>query len=32
MGFLLDTNIALVTNNTREFARIDGLNIVDWLA
>ena len=24
--------LTLVTNNTREFARVDGLDVVDWLA
>lgn len=24
--------LTLVTNNTREFARVDGLEVVDWLA
>jgi tRNA(fMet)-specific endonuclease VapC len=24
-------NLTLVTNNTREFQRVDGLSIVDWL-
>jgi tRNA(fMet)-specific endonuclease VapC len=31
-GHALSSNSILVTNNTREFARVDGLNIVDWLA
>ena len=24
--------LTLVTNNTREFARVPGLDVVDWLA
>jgi len=31
-GHALSSGSILVTNNTREFARVDGLNIVDWLA
>jgi len=31
-GHALSSSSILVTNNTREFARVDGLNIVDWLA
>jgi len=30
-GHALSSNSILVTNNTREFARVDGLKIVDWL-
>ncbi|MDR0275674.1 MAG: type II toxin-antitoxin system VapC family toxin [Burkholderiaceae bacterium] len=29
-GHALSANCILVTNNTREFARVDGLQIVDW--
>ena len=28
----LSLGVTLATNNTREFSRIKGLNIVDWLA
>ena len=30
-GHALSSNSILVTNNTREFARVDGLQIADWL-
>ncbi|MDR2819578.1 MAG: type II toxin-antitoxin system VapC family toxin [Desulfovibrio sp.] len=30
-GHALSSNSILVTNNTREFSRVDGLQIVDWL-
>ena len=30
-GHALAANCILVTNNTREFARVNGLEIVDWL-
>jgi tRNA(fMet)-specific endonuclease VapC len=30
-GHALSSNAILVTNNTREFVRVDGLQIVDWL-
>jgi tRNA(fMet)-specific endonuclease VapC len=29
-GHALSSNSILVTNNTREFSRVDGLQIVDW--
>jgi tRNA(fMet)-specific endonuclease VapC len=31
-GHALSSNSILVTNNTREFGRVDGLQIVDWLS
>jgi predicted nucleic acid-binding protein len=31
-GHALASNSILVTNNTREFARVNGLQIVDWSA
>jgi len=31
-GHALSSDCILVTNNTREFARVDGLEIVDWRA
>jgi tRNA(fMet)-specific endonuclease VapC len=30
-GHALSSSSILVTNNTREFSRVDGLQIVDWL-
>ena len=30
-GHAISTNSILVTNNTREFSRVDGLQIEDWL-
>jgi tRNA(fMet)-specific endonuclease VapC len=30
-GHAISANAILVTNNTREFSRVDGLRIVDWL-
>jgi tRNA(fMet)-specific endonuclease VapC len=31
-GHALSANSILVTNNTREFSRVDCLQIVDWIA
>jgi tRNA(fMet)-specific endonuclease VapC len=30
-GHAISANAILVTNNTREFSKVDGLQIVDWL-
>ena len=31
-GHALSLNVALVTNNTREFSRVAGLQLLDWVA
>ena len=31
-GQAISRGLVLVTNNTREFARVDGLKVVDWLS